>query len=322
VNKSPHQPPSIEEIRAAHDRIGSLIHRTPVVTCQSLNRISGAHLFLKCENLQKVGAFKARGATNAVFSLSEEEASRGVATHSSGNHAAALSWAARQRGITAHVVMPSSAPPVKKRAVEGYGGLVTMCQPTLAARESTLKKVTERTGATFIHPYDNPVIIAGQGTAAVELLEEHPDLDVVVPPVGGGGLASGTTIAVRALAPDAELIGAEPAEADDAFRSLQENRLLPSEDPTTVADGLRTALSPLTFGILKSNGIEILTAGEQTIIDATRLIWERAKIVVEPSAATTLAIVLEHPGRFRGRRVGLILSGGNVDLDHLPWISM
>jgi threonine dehydratase len=321
VTASSAPPPSIEEIRSAHRRISSLIHRTPVVTCASLDRISGARLFFKCENLQKVGAFKARGASNAVFSLSDEEARRGVATHSSGNHAAALSWAARQRGIAAYVVMPSSAPGVKRRAVEDYGGLVTECEPTSIARETTLEKLIERTGATFIHPYDNPAIIAGQGTAAVELLEEHPRLDVVVPPVGGGGLASGTTLAVRALASDVELIGAEPAQADDAYRSLQENRLLPFDDPTTVADGLRTALSPLTFGILKANGVEILTTSEQTIVGAMRLIWERAKIVVEPSAAVTLAIVLDHPLRFRGRHVGLILSGGNVDLDQLPWLS-
>ncbi len=311
--------PTIDDIRAAAGRIGPYVHRTPVATCASIDAIAGASLFFKCENLQKVGAFKARGATNAVFSLSDEAAACGVCTHSSGNHAAALARAAGLRGIPAHIVMPSSALQVKKAAVAGYGALITECEPTLEARETTLAAVQEKTGATFIHPYDDPRVIAGQGTAALELLEQAPDLDVVMPPVGGGGLASGTTITVSALQPGIEIWGAEPAEADDAFRSLRDGRLYPSVKPATIADGLLTSLSDRTFRILSGGLTGILTVDEATIIRAMRLLWERAKILVEPSAAVPLAAILANPGRFDGKRVGLILSGGNTNLDKLPW---
>ncbi len=310
--------PDLNDIREAAERIRPHVHRTPVVTCESIDRIAGAELHFKCENLQKVGAFKARGATNAVLSLTDDEAARGVATHSSGNHAAALARAAAIRGVPAYVVMPRTAPPVKRAAVEGYGGLITECEPTLEARESTLAEVVSRTGAVFIHPYDDPRIIAGQGTAALELVEECAELDAVIAPVGGGGLASGTSIAVRESAPGVLMFGAEPIGADDAYRSLRDGRIHPLIDPRTIADGLLTSLSDLTFGILRRRLEAILTVSEEGIVTAMRLLWERAKLVVEPSAAVPLAAVLEHPEPFAGRRVGIILSGGNVDLDRLP----
>ncbi|MEE4271619.1 MAG: pyridoxal-phosphate dependent enzyme [Thermoanaerobaculales bacterium] len=311
--------PTIDDVLAAAQRIAPHVHRTPVATCSSIDEIAGAALFFKCENLQKVGAFKARGATNAVLSLDENEAARGVCTHSSGNHAAALARAAGVRGISAHIVMPRSAPPVKKAAVAGYGGLITECEPTLEARETTLSEVQDRTGATFIHPFDDPRVIAGQGTAAIELLDQAPELDVVMAPVGGGGLASGTTITVSSLRPEIELLGAEPAGADDAFRSLRDGTLYPSVEPNTIADGLLTSLSDRTFRILSDRLEGILTVDEETIVRAMRLLWERAKILVEPSGAVPLAAVLAHPECFADRRIGLILSGGNVDLDRLPW---
>ncbi|MEX1309866.1 MAG: pyridoxal-phosphate dependent enzyme [Candidatus Sulfomarinibacteraceae bacterium] len=314
-----HDDPTFEDVRAAARRIAPHIHRTPVATCASLDAIAGATLHFKCENLQKVGAFKARGASNAVFQLDDAEASRGVCTHSSGNHAAALARAASLRGIPAYIVMPSSAPPVKKAAVAGYGARITECEPTLEARESTLAVVQGRTGATFIHPYDDPRVIAGQGTAALELLEQAPDLDVVMPPVGGGGLASGTVVTVSRLRPEIEVWGAEPAGADDAFRSLRDGRRYPSVQPATVADGLLTSLSDRTFRILFRGLAGILTVDEETIVRAMRLLWERAKILVEPSGAVPLAAVLAHRDRFEGRRIGLVLSGGNTDLDALPW---
>jgi threonine dehydratase len=311
--------PSFEDILAAAERIRGHVHRTPVMTSRAIDAIAGAQLHCKCENLQKVGAFKARGASNAVLSLDDEAAGRGVATHSSGNHAAALAYAAGIRGVPAHVVMPSSAPPVKKAAVAGYGALITECEPTLMAREATLEEVVERTGATFIHAYDNPMVIAGQGTASLELITDVPDLDIVMAPVGGGGLMSGTAIAVSASRPDITLWGSEPAGADDAFRSLRDGTLYPSVEPKTIADGLLTSLSDRTFRILGQRLEGILTVSEQTIVRAMRLLWERMKLVVEPSGAVPLAAVLEHSDRFASRKVGLIISGGNVDLDHLPW---
>jgi len=311
--------PTFEDVLAAAERIRSHVHRTPVMTSGAIDQIAGAHLHFKCENLQKVGAFKARGATNAVLSLDDEAAGRGVATHSSGNHAAALAFAAGIRGVPANVVMPSSAPPVKKAAVAGYGALITECEPTLKARETTLEAVVERTGATFIHAYDNPTVIAGQGTASLELITDVPDLDVVIAPVGGGGLMSGTAIAVSASRPDIAIWGSEPAGADDAFRSLRDGTLYPSMEPKTVADGLLTSLSDRTFRILSERLEGILTVSEETIVRAMRLLWERMKLVVEPSGAVPLAAVLENPDRFADLRVGLIISGGNVDLDRLPW---
>jgi threonine dehydratase len=311
--------PTFEDVLAAAERVGGHVHRTPVMTSKAIDAIAGVHLHFKCENLQKVGAFKARGATNAVLSLDDEAAGRGVATHSSGNHAAALAYAAGIRGVPAHVVMPSSAPPVKKAAVSGYGALITECEPTLEARETTLDEVVERTGATFIHAYDNPTVIAGQGTASLELITDVPDLDAVIAPVGGGGLMSGTAIAVSSSRPDITIWGSEPAGADDAFRSLRDGTLYPSVEPKTIADGLLTSLSDRTFQILSERLEGILTVSEETIIRAMRLLWERMKLIVEPSGAVPLAAILENRDRFAGRRVALIISGGNVDLDQLPW---
>jgi threonine dehydratase len=311
--------PTFEDVLAAAERIRPHVHRTPVMSSSAVDGIAGSHIFFKCENLQKVGAFKARGATNAVLSLDDEDAARGVATHSSGNHAAALAYAAQIRGVPAYVVMPRTAPPVKKAAVAGYGAEITECEPTLEARETTLEAVVARTGATFVHAYDNPMVIAGQGTASLELIADAPELEVVVAPVGGGGLMSGTAVAVSASRPDIELWGAEPAGADDAFRSLRDGRRYPSVEPATIADGLLTSLSERTFRILSERLRGILTVSEDDIARAMRLMWERMKIVVEPSGAVSLAAVLEHPDHFAGRRVGLIISGGNVDLENLPW---
>ena len=311
--------PTFEDVLAAAERIKSHVHRTPVMTSIAIDEIAGARLHFKCENLQKVGAFKARGASNAVLSLDDEAAARGVATHSSGNHAAALAYAAGIRGVPAHVVMPSSAPPVKKAAVSGYGALITECVPTLEARETTLDAVVERTGATFIHAYDNPNVIAGQGTASLELITDVPDLDVVIAPVGGGGLMSGTAIAVSSSRPDITIWGSEPKGADDAYRSLRDGTIYPSVEPKTIADGLLTSLSDRTFRILSERLEGILTVSEETIVRAMRMLWERMKLIVEPSGAVPLAAVLEHPAYFADRRVGLIISGGNVDLDNFRW---
>lgn len=309
--------PTIKEVREAAARIEPHAHRTPVVTCRGIDAMTGGRIFFKCENLQKVGAFKFRGACAAVMSLSEEDARRGVATHSSGNHAAALTLAARLRGIEAHIVMPRSAPEVKIAAVRGYGARIYFCEPTLQAREETLDRVVAETGATFIHPYNDFRVIAGQGTAALELLEEVPGLDIVMTPVGGGGLLSGTSITVSSLSPRTRIIAAEPEGADDAFRSLKEDRIVPSVNPKTIADGLLTSLGEKTFPIIRKHVERIVTVSDAAIIEAMRHIWERAKIVVEPSAAVTLAAILEGRLDVRGSRVGIILSGGNVDLRKL-----
>ena len=313
--------PTLSDIHRAAERIKPYAHRTPVLTCESLNQLVEAQLFFKCENLQKVGAFKFRGACNTVFSLAEHEVRRGVATHSSGNHAAALALAAQKRGARAYIVMPNNAPAVKKAAVKGYGGNITFCEPTLAARESTLAKIVEETGAVFVHPYNDARIIAGQGTAALELLEEVPDLEVVMAPVGGGGLLSGTAIAVSGLSPKTKVIAAEPEGADDAYRSLQAGKIIPSINPRTIADGLLTSLGDLTFAIIRKHVHEIVTVSEPAIIAAMRHIWERMKIIVEPSAAVPLGALLEKKIDLRGKRIGVIFSGGNVDLEKLPWLS-
>jgi len=314
-------PPTLDDIRRAAERIRPYAHRTPVLTCASLDRETGAHVFLKCENLQKVGAFKFRGAANAVFSLSEADTTRGVATHSSGNHAQALALAARLRGMSATIVMPRTAPAVKKAAVAGYGARIVFCEPTLAAREAALAEVVAATGAHVVHPYDDDRVIAGQGTAALELLEDVPDLDVVMTPVGGGGLLSGTSIAVAALAPRVRTIGAEPEMADDAWRSLKAGRIIPSVNPKTIADGLLTSLSPRTFGIIRRNVDRIVTVGETAIAAAMKFVWERAKIIIEPSAAVPVGALWERKFDGTGLRVGVILSGGNVDLEKLPWLA-
>jgi threonine dehydratase len=307
------------DIQAAAERIADKIHRTPVLTCATLDAQAGARLFFKCENFQKVGAFKMRGATNAVFSLSDAEARPGVATHSSGNHAQALALAARLRGVPAYVVMPRNAPAVKRAAVAGYGAEIIACEPTLAAREATLAEVVARTGAAFVHPYDNDRIIAGQGTAALELLTDQPNLDLVMAPVGGGGLLSGTALATAALAPQADVVAAEPAGADDAYRSLAAGQIIPSVAPQTVADGLLTSLGQRNFPIIQEHVREIWTVEDPQIIAAMRLVWERMKIIIEPSAAVCLAAVLARPKQVAGRRVGIVVSGGNVDLGKLPW---
>jgi len=312
--------PSLEDIRQAHRRIEPFIHRTPVLTSGTIDRMAGGEIFFKCENLQKAGAFKIRGACNAVFSLSDDEAKRGVATHSSGNHAAALALAARWRGIPAHVVMPENSPHVKKLAVAGYGAEIVFCKPTLEARERALAEVVARTGAAFIHPYNDLRVITGQGTAAIELCEQVQNLDLVVAPVGGGGLLSGTAVAVTLVSPKTAVIAAEPERADDAYRSFKSGHLVPSLDPNTIADGLRTSLGDLTFPIIQRYVRDIVLVSEEAIVEAMRCLWERMKILVEPSAAVPLGAVLSRRLDVAGRRVGLIVSGGNVDLDRLPWV--
>lgn len=311
--------PAFPDILAAHERIKPFIHRTPVLTSQSINTLMGCKLFFKCENFQKVGAFKFRGASNAVFSLTDREAAAGVGTHSSGNHAAALALAARMRGITAHIVMPSNAPAVKKLAVAGYGADITFCEPTLQAREETLKKLADELGLTIVHPYNNFSVICGQGTAALELLEEQFGLEVMMAPVGGGGLLSGTSLTTKALRPGCKVIGAEPQGADDAFRSFRDGYIHPSVHPQTMADGLLTSLGEMTFTVIRQHVDEILTASEESIVAAMRLVWERMKIIIEPSSAVPLAVVMENKERFAGQRIGIILSGGNVELSRLPF---
>lgn len=311
--------PAFQDIQKAHLRIKRLVHDTPVLTSSGINQITGSVLYFKCENFQKAGAFKFRGASNAIFSLDEESASRGVATHSSGNHAAALALAARLRGIKCFAVMPHNAPKVKIEAVKGYGAEITFCEPTLQARESALEKLIDENGAVFIHPYNNFEVICGQGTAAIEFLHEVPDLEIMITPVGGGGLFSGTLISARSVHPEMKLYGAEPKNADDAYRSFKNKRLIPSVKPDTIADGLLTSLSELTFRIITDKADDIFTASEDAIIAAMKLIWERMKIVVEPSAAVPLGVVLENKAYFRGRKTGIILSGGNIDISKLPF---
>jgi threonine dehydratase len=311
--------PDFRQIQIATERIRPYIHRTPVLTSSSLDRLTGVRVMLKCENLQKVGAFKFRGATNAVYALSESEAARGVATHSSGNHAQALALAARLRGIPAYIVMPDNAPAVKKAAVNGYGGRISYCVPNQEVREKTLNRILSETGAVMVHPYNNPLVIAGQGTAALELLEEHPDLDVLIAPVGGGGLLSGTALAATGISPGIRVIGAEPEMADDAYRSLQAGKIMPSINPQTIADGLLTSLGDLTFPIIRDQVEQIVTVSEKAIIEGMRLIWERTKLIIEPSSAVPIGLLLEKKIDLSGLRVGVIISGGNVDLERLPW---
>ena len=319
-------PPSLPDIEAAEQRIAPHAHRTPVMTCASLDEMAGASLFFKCENLQKTGAFKFRGACNAVFSLSDDELRRGVATHSSGNHGAALALAARTRGSQAIVVMPSNSAAVKRAAVAHYGAEIIECDPTEASRQSSLDDIVRNRGCVVIHPFDDPRIIAGQGTAALELLDEVADLDLVIAPVGGGGLLSGTAIAVTERSPSTRVIGAEPAAADDTYRSMAAGEIVPVGHPDTIADGLRTTVGRLTFPVIRERVECIATVSEHEIVAAMRATWERAKILVEPSAAVPVAALLsrrlEIPRleiRRRGQRIGVILSGGNVDLGRLPF---
>ena len=310
---------TLSDIRTAAQRIQPYIHRTPVLTNESLNQRIGAQIYFKCENLQKVGAFKFRGACNAVFSLGDDEAVQGVSTHSSGNHAQALALAAKLRGIPAYIVMPRNSPTVKKEGVAGYGGQITFCEPTLEARESTLARIAEESGSTVVHPYDDERVIAGQGTAALELLEDIPDLDVIIAPIGGGGLISGTAIAATETRDGIRVIAAEPEMADDAYRSMQAGEIVPSTNPKTIADGLLTSLGKITFPIIQGRVEQVITVSEPAIIESMKFIWERAKIIIEPSAAVAIGVLWEKKIDLSGLRVGVILSGGNVDLETLPW---
>jgi threonine dehydratase len=310
----------LDIIRAAHERIGPYIHRTPVLTSSRLDEASGALLFFKCENFQKVGAFKARGATNAVFALDHEAARGGVATHSSGNHGAAVARAAQLRCIPAHIVMPSNSAKVKIRAVESYGAQVVFCEPTEAARETKCAEVIKKNGATLIHSFENEHVIAGQGTAAMELLEDVSDLDLIMCPVGGGGLLSGTAIAAKLMRPKIKVLAVEPANADDAAQSFHAGRRLVTEKKFTIADGLRTNIGEPNFAIVQRYVDDIVTVSEGVIIEAMRTIWETMKIIVEPSAAVPYAAIVERVIDVNGKNVGIILSGGNVDLDALPWL--
>ena len=312
--------PTYDDVIEAHARIAPHIHRTPVLTSSFLNDLTGAELFFKCENFQKAGAFKVRGASNAVFGLREDQLERGVATHSSGNHALSLSYAAGRRGIPCTVVMPRTAPQAKKDAVRGYGGVIMECEPSTSSREAVFAEVQARTGADFVHPYNDPRVIAGQGTCSRELMEQVEGLDAVVAPIGGGGMISGTCLTLSSIAPKVEIFAAEPVNADDAARSFRAGHIIADDAPDTVADGLKVPLKELTWHFVKSYATDVLTATEEEIVEAMKLHWKRMKIVIEASCSVPLAVILKNPDRFRGKRVGVILTGGNVDLDKLPWM--
>jgi threonine dehydratase len=314
------QIPDFDDVIAAHERIKPYIHRTPVLTSQFMNELTGAELFFKCENFQKAGAFKVRGASNAVFGLTEEQAAKGVATHSSGNHALSLSYAAGRRGIPCHVVMPRTAPEAKKAAVRGYGGTITECEPSTTSREAVFAEVHERTGADFVHPYNDPRVIAGQATCSRELMEQVEGLEQVIAPIGGGGMVSGCCLTLSKIAPNVEIYAAEPEQADDAYRSFKAGHIIADDAPNTIADGLKVPLKENTWHFVSHHVTDILTASEEEIIDAMKLTWQRMKIVMEPSCAVPLATIIKNPDIFRGKRVGVIITGGNVDLDKLPWM--
>lgn len=311
--------PTYDDVLEAHERIGPYIHRTPVMTSSFLNGLAGSELFFKCENFQKAGAFKARGASNAVFGLAEEKSKKGVATHSSGNHALSLSYAAGRRGIPCHVVMPRTAPQAKKDAVIGYGGKIIECEPSTTNREETFAKVQAETGAEFVHPYNDPRVIVGQATCSRELVEDVDNLDAVVAPIGGGGMISGSCLTLSNIAPRTKIYAAEPKNADDAYRSFKAGYIIADDAPQTVADGLKVPLKELTWRFVSKHVTDILLATEEEIVDAMKLIWKRMKIIVEPSSSVPLATILKNPDTFRGKRVGVIVTGGNVDLDKLPW---
>jgi threonine dehydratase len=313
--------PSWDDVLVAHERIAPYIHRTPVLTSRFMNELTGAELFFKCENFQKAGAFKVRGATNAVFGLSDEMAAKGVATHSSGNHALSLSYAAGRRGIPCNVVMPRTAPEAKKAAVRGYGGTITECEPSTTSREAVFAEVHERTGADFVHPYNDPRVIAGQATCSRELMEQVEGLDAVIAPIGGGGMVSGCCLTLSTIAPKVEIYAAEPEQADDAYRSFKAGHIIADDAPVTIADGLKVPLKERTWHFVSNYVTDILTASEEEIIDAMKLTWQRMKIVMEPSCAVPLATIIKNPDVFRGKRVGVIVTGGNVDLDKLPWMN-
>jgi threonine dehydratase len=312
--------PTYADVEAAHARIAPHIHRTPVLTSEYMNALTGAELFFKCENFQKAGAFKARGASNAVFGLSDEMAAKGVATHSSGNHALSLSYAAGRRGIPCHVVMPRTAPTAKKDAVRGYGGIITECEPSTTSREEVFAQVQAETGAEFVHPYNDPRVVAGQATCSRELLDQVSGLDAVIAPIGGGGMVSGTCLTLSNIAPGVEIYAAEPEQADDAYRSFKAGHIIADDAPVTVADGLKVPLKELTWHFVSNHVTDILTASEDEIVDAMKLTWQRMKIVIEASCAVPLATILKNREIFAGKRVGVIITGGNVDLDTLPWI--
>lgn len=311
--------PTISDVVEAHQRIKPHIHQTPVLTSSYIDALVGARLFFKCESLQKAGAFKARGASNAVFGLNKDEAARGVATHSSGNHGTCLSYAAGRRGIPCTVVMPRTAPQAKKDAVRGYGGVVVECEPSTSSREAVFNEVVAKSGAEFVHPYNDPRVIAGQATCSKELIEQIDDVDAVIAPIGGGGMVSGTCLTLSNLAPRVDIYAAEPEQADDAYRSFKAGHIIADDAPNTVADGLKVPLKELTWHFVRNNVTDILTASEAEIIDAMKLIWKRMKIVVEPSSAVPLATILKNKPLFAGKRVGIIVTGGNVDLETLPW---
>ncbi len=310
--------PTKLDIWEAHERIKNQIHLTPILTSSSLNEIFGCNLFFKCENFQKVGAFKFRGASNAILSLSNDELKKGVATHSSGNHAAALALAAKMKDVPSYIIMPHTAPVIKKKAVEGYGAKIIFCEPLLQSRLEALNKVVNETGAIVIPPFDDYAVIAGQATCAKEVYEELPNLDFIIAPVGGGGLLSGTCLSTKYFSPSTKVIGAEPKGADDTFRSIRDNVIYPSTNPQTICDGLLTNLSERTFNIIKSNVDEIITVDENSIIEAMKMVWERMKIIIEPSSAVVLATIYENKNKFRDKTLALIISGGNVDLNNLP----
>jgi len=312
--------PTYDDMLAAHERIRPHIRRTPVRTSDYLNDLSGAQLFFKCENFQEPGAFKVRGASNAVFGLSEDQARKGVATHSSGNHASCLSYAAMLRGIPCNVVMPRTAPQAKKDTVRRYGGVITECDPSTTSREATFATVQAATGGDFVHPYNDPRVIAGQGTCAREFIEQTDGLDIVVAPIGGGGMISGTCLTLSTLAPETRVIAAEPEQADDAWRSFKAGQIIADDAPKSIADGLLVPLKDLTWHFVSNHVSEIYTASEEEIIDAMKLTWKHLRVVMEPSSAVPLACILKNPDAFRGKRVGIILTGGNVDLDKLPWM--
>ena len=311
--------PTFADLLIAHERIKPYIHRTPVLTSSYINDLVGAELFFKCENFQKAGAFKARGASNAVFGLSDDQAAKGVATHSSGNHGTCLAYAAGKRGIACTVVMPRTAPQAKKDAVKGYGGAVVECEPSTTSREAVFAGVVAKSGAEFVHPYNDPRVIAGQGTCSKELIEQVAGLDAVVAPVGGGGMVSGTCLSLSNLAPKIKIYAAEPKQADDAYRSFKAGHIIADDAPNTVADGLKVPLKELTWHFVSKHVADIFTTSEQEIIDAMLLMWKRMKIVVEPSSAVPLAAILKNKKHFAGQRIGVIVTGGNVDLEKLPW---
>jgi len=313
--------PNFDDMLVAQKRIQSHIHRTPVLTSSYLNDLTGAQLFFKCENFQRAGAFKVRGASNAVFGLPQEDAAKGVCTHSSGNHALSLSYAAGRRGIPCNVVMPHTAPQAKKDAVRGYGGIITECEPSTTSREAVFAEVQAATGGNFVHPYNDPRVIAGQATCSRELLEQTDGLDVVVAPIGGGGMISGTCLTLSNQAPAVQVIAAEPEQADDAYRSFRAGHIIADDAPDTIADGLKVPLKDLTWHFVSNHVMDILTASEDEIIDAMKLTWKRMKLVMEASSAVPLATIIKNKARFAGKRVGVIITGGNVDLDLLPWLN-